>query len=126
MKKLQTDVDKPLKTNYELIELVAYRMSLPFSETVKNLNDVEAAIGALFVGQYFGLRILRIIHSSSILRKYEKFLGVSFEELIPQHGPLIDKSVAWSFISTTKEYWDVVSRKFSLPDGVKRAVFTDT
>lgn len=116
-----TKADSYLKTDSELLEIVMQRMALPTAETgVSDLGVVEGAIGALFVGQCYGLRILRIMHSSRTLRQYEQFLGVSFEKLIPQHGPLIDRSVAWWIVGTTKRYWDLVARKINLDGGQAR------
>ena len=120
-----TKPDPFLKTDQELLELINYRMSLPTSETgIQDFSVMQGAIGALFVGQRYGLRILRLIHSSKTLRQYEKFYGDSFENLIPQHGEYIDRSFAWRIITTTKEYagkyWDIVSRKLPMDTDKKR------
>jgi hypothetical protein len=118
-----TKADPLLKSNQELLELVSHRLSLPSKETgITDLGIVEGAVGALFVGQHYGLRILRIIHSSKTLRQYEQFLGVPFEELIPQHGEFIDRSVAWNIVTTARQYWDLVSRRFKMDGGDRRAI----
>lgn len=121
-----TKADPYLKTDSELLEIIMHRMSLPTHETeVNDLGTVEGAIGALFLGQRYGLRILRILHSSKTLRQYEQFLGASFDDLIPQHGPFIDRSVAWWIATSTKKYWDLVSRKFKV-EGAERRGIVDT
>lgn len=118
-----TKADPLLKTNQELLELVSHRLSLPSKETgITDLGIVEGAVGALFVGQYYGLRILRILHSAKTLRQYEQFLGATFEELIPQHGEFIDRSLAWNFVTTARQYWDLVSRRFKMEGAERRGI----
>jgi len=115
-----TQIDPPIKTDRELLELILSRIEMPPRETgCTDLGTMEGAIGALFIGQKYGLRLLRIIHSTQTLRQYEQFLGASFEDLIPQHGYYIDRSYAWSFVSMTKKYWDLVYRRFKM-EGVQR------
>lgn len=110
-----TKPDILLKTDAELAELIGHRLSLPVDETgIRSLKTVEGAIGALFVGQYFGLRILRILHTSKTLRQYEQFYGAPLETLIPQHGTQIDRSLAWTLLVNGKHYWDAVARKFKI------------
>jgi len=122
-----TKADPLLKTDQELLEFINYRMSLSTDETgVHDISVMQGAIGALFIGQRYGLRILRLIHSSKTLRQYEKFYGEPFESLVPQHGEYIDRSMAWKIITTTKEYagryWDIVSRKLQMDTDKKRGL----
>jgi len=120
-RKIKTKADPYLMSDSQLLELVMGRLELPVDETGCNdLGMIEGAIGALFLGQRYGLRVLRILHSSRTLRQYEQFLGVSFDQLLPQHGPLIDRSVAWWIVGSTKRYWDLVARKISLEGGQAR------
>lgn len=115
-----TKADPLLKTDVELLEFVLQRMVLPSKETgISDFHVLEGAIGALFVGQRYGLRILRIIHSSKTLKQYERFYGVPLEELVPQHGAEIDRAYVWRFVTTARQYWDLVSRQFKTDDGVK-------
>lgn len=118
-----TKADNKFKSDDELLSLVTDRIALTSKETgVTDFFIVEGAIGALFVGQYYGIKILRIIHSSRTLREYEKFLGQSFEDLLPQHGQFIDRSYAWTAVRLTKHYWDLVNRRFSMEGHQKRAI----
>lgn len=110
-----TKSDPFLLTDEQLLELVQRRIALPCGEHgINDLGILEGAVGALFLGQNYGLKILRLLHSAKTLRKYEQFLGASFEELIPQHGQYIDRSLAWNLIQGTRHYWDVVSHKVKL------------
>lgn len=118
-----TKIDPQKKTDQELLEIVISRVAMPPGEIgITDLGVMESAIGALFIGQKYGLRILRIIHSSSTLRLYEKFLGVSFEEVLPQHGYYIDRSYAWTAVVAINKYWDLVGRKISMSSGEKRSL----
>lgn len=111
----KTKADPILKTDAELAELISYRLSLPTDELgTHSLKNIEGAIGALFVGQHFGLRMLRILHTSKTLRQYEQFYGAPLETLVPQHGTQIDRSLAWMIIVNGKQYWDAVARKFKI------------
>lgn len=116
-----TEIDPAIKTDSQLLEMIADRLKMaPMDTGVTDLCVMEGAIGALFVGQYYGLRILRIIHTSKTLRQYEQFLGAKFEDLIPQHGYYIDRSYAWNFVTTTKQLWDLVGRKLKMDPAQKR------
>lgn len=111
----KTKPDPLLKTDVELAQLISHRLSLPISETgMRSLTSIQGAIGALFIGQHFGLRLLRLLHTSKTLRQYEQFYGAPLETLIPQHGKQIDRSFAWTFIKTGKDYWSGVARKFKI------------
>jgi hypothetical protein len=118
-----TKSDPLLKTDQELLALIQERISLKSTETgVHDFGTVEGAIGALFVGQHYGLRILRILHSSKTLRQYEQFLGVPFEVLIPQHGVFIDRSLAWRIVQGTRHYWDLVARRVKIDGSERRGI----
>lgn len=122
-----TKADPYLKTDEELLRIVIERLEMRPKDTgVCDLGVMEGAIGALFVGQRYGLRILRILHTTKTIRKYEQFLGVPLDQLLPQHGPLIDRSVAWGIAmaakNATAKYWDLVARKTSMPGHEKRTV----
>jgi hypothetical protein len=38
-------------------------------------TTLESALGALIMGQYFGWRVLKILHNPLTYRRYEKILG---------------------------------------------------
>ena len=121
-----TKADPNLKSDAELLDLVINRLSMVPGDTgTTDLGIMESAIGALFVGRFYGVRVLRIIHSSSTLRKYETFLGASFEDLLPQHGEFIDRSYAWVFSKAINRYWDLVARKFKM-DAEQKRLLVDT
>lgn len=73
-----------------------------------NSSELESAIGALFVGRRFGWKVLFLIHSKATIRKYEKILGVTFRDVLPETGPLSRKSVAWVTVEKIGGFWKVV------------------
>lgn len=80
---------------------------------------LEAALGALVLGQHFGWKVLRIVHSPSTYKAYEELLGVSFQETCPEVGPLGRKSVGYRFAETVAAFWDVVMGRKKVPNDEK-------
>jgi len=74
---------------------------------------LEGAIGAYLVGKKIGWRPLVLIHEKQTLRKYEKILGVSFREELPEVGEMADKSVAWKAARNVSNFWKAVKGEIS-------------
>lgn len=72
---------------------------------------VENALGALIIGQHYGWRVLKIIHSPSTYKKYEKILGIEFQELCPEDTKLSSKSLGYKMAKKLKSFWSVVMGK---------------
>lgn len=70
--------------------------------------QLEAAIGALFVGKRVGWKVLYLIHDKKTLKQYEDHLGVKFREILPDVGPKAHKSVAWTALEGIKNFWKAV------------------
>lgn len=73
-----------------------------------NANELEKAIGVLFVGQQYGWKVMLLVHDKKTISKYESILNVSFREIMPEVGPLADKSAAWKVAKTLSNYWAAV------------------
>jgi len=73
-----------------------------------DLRVLESAIGALVVGHYVGRRPLLLVHGSSSVRKYQRVLGVEFRDLIPEEGPMCDRSVGYRISKQVGRFWDSV------------------
>lgn len=67
-----------------------------------------SAIGALHIGLKIGWRPLRLIHSHRTFVRYEQILGLDFHQVLPEVGPLADKSLAWRVAKQVENFWDVV------------------
>jgi hypothetical protein len=52
-------------------------------EYVGLLEVFESAVGALVVGRFGGYDVLRLLHGSRTLRRYETILNISFKERLP-------------------------------------------
>ena len=72
------------------------------------LPTLEAAIGAYIVGQKIGWKPLLLVHDKKTLGKYEKILGVSFRDELPEVGELANKSIAWKAAQKISNYWKAV------------------
>lgn len=73
-----------------------------------NTDALISAIGFLMVGRKFGWRVMFFMHSQATVRKYEKILGISYRDLIPEVGPLAKKAVAWQALQKVSNYWKAV------------------
>jgi hypothetical protein len=73
------------------------------------LDELESAIGMLYLGRLFGWKVLVLIHNKRTIRKYEEILGINIREAFPEEGPLADKS--YGYVATKKlgEFWKAVS-----------------
>lgn len=69
---------------------------------------LEGAIGAYLVGKHLGWRPLVLIHEKQTLRKYEKVLGISFREELPEVGEMAHKSAAWKAVQKVSNFWKAV------------------
>ena len=71
-------------------------------------TTLESALGALVLGQHYGSRALRMVHSPSTYRKYERVLGIKFEDLCPEYTPLSSRNVGLRVAERLGAFWDVV------------------
>ncbi len=71
-------------------------------------NRLGAALGALVLGQHYGTRVLRMIHSPSTYRKYERILGIRFEDFCPEDTHLSGKNWGFKAAKRVGAFWDVV------------------
>lgn len=75
---------------------------------VGSLDTLESAIGFLVMGRKFGWRVMFLIHRQSTVRIYEKILGVKAKDVMPEEGPLANKSVAFVAVQKVSNYWKAV------------------
>ena len=73
-----------------------------------NTDALAGAIGYLMIGRKFGWRVMLFMHSPSTVRKYEKILGISSREVMPEIGPLAKKAVAWHALRKVSNFWKAV------------------
>ena len=76
---------------------------------------LESAMGALLVGQHYGWRVLKIVHNQTTYNKYEKILGVKFQDVCPERTDLSKKSVGLKIADAANSFWAVVRGKIEAP-----------
>ena len=80
-------------------------------------TTLESALGALILGQYFGWRVLKMLHNPATYRRYEKALGVSFKDVCPEITDLgKQKSVGYAITEKLGSFWAVVMGKRKVPE----------
>lgn len=88
-----------------------------------DVSVLETAIGALMVGRWVGWRPLMLMHSTATVARYQEILGLKFREVLPEVGPLADKSLGWRLLGNIKDFWKVARRR--LPGSSKELVALD-
>ena len=80
-------------------------------------TTLESALGALILGQYFGWRVLKLLHNPATYRKYEKTLGIEFKDVceeITEMGK--KKSIGYAITEKLGSFWAVVMGKRKVPE----------
>jgi hypothetical protein len=79
-------------------------------------TTLESALGALIVGQYFGWRVLKLIHNPSTYRSYEKALGIEFKDVCPEITEMgKKKSIGYAITEKLGSFWAVIMGKRKVP-----------
>jgi hypothetical protein len=99
----------------EAAELVATVNELA-SSFVGPIDELESAIGMLFLGRLFGWKVLVLVHNKRTIRKYEGILGIDVRKDFPEVGPLGSKSVGLDLAEKAGQFWKAVSGDFRLPE----------
>lgn len=75
-------------------------------------STMESALGALIMGQYFGWRVLKLMHNPATYRRYEKVLGIKFKDVCPEITEVGKmKSVGYAITEKLQSFWAVVMGK---------------
>lgn len=86
----------------KLVEDRAYEFS-------GNFDELESAMGMLFLGPLIGWKVLVLIHNKRTIRKYEEILGINIREAFPAEGPFYYKSVGYEVVQKLQKFWKGVS-----------------
>lgn len=80
-------------------------------------TTMESALGALILGQYFGWRVLKLLHNPATYRNYEKALGIKFQDHCP---PITEngkkKSIGYAITEAIGSFWAVIMGKRKVAD----------
>lgn len=101
--KKQTPLSDEKLRHLEKIEQIA------IAKYTGDLGDLESALGMLRLGQQYGWRVMYLIHSKATIRKYERILGISVKEEMPEEGPSTIRVRAFKIIKALGNFWKVVS-----------------
>jgi hypothetical protein len=74
-------------------------------------NELESALGVLFIGRYFGWKILHMMHSKQTIKKYESILGISIRDEFPEYGEDAKRSLVYDYVTKLSNFWKTVSGK---------------
>ncbi|ATX79963.1 hypothetical protein Ga0123461_1549 [Mariprofundus aestuarium] len=73
-----------------------------------DITHLSRAIGMLAVGRRLGWRVTYLIYSRATVRKYEKLLYVSIQDVLPEKGDLAEKSLAGKALKKVDNFWKAV------------------
>lgn len=85
-----------------------------------DVQALEGAIGALHLGLKIGWKPLRLIHAHKTFVRYQEILRLDFHEVLPEIGPLADKSMGWQIAKKAHNFWDAA--RGSIPGRSKELV----
>lgn len=71
-------------------------------------NTLETALGALIIGRHMGWRVLRMVHSPATYKKYEKCLGLKFQDVCPERTEHSSRCTGIKAADKLNAFWDVV------------------
>lgn len=73
-----------------------------------HVSTIETAIGAIVIGQRYGWRVLRMVHSANTMKKYEAAIGLSYEDICPEVTDLSERNIGYRVSKAIGKYWDIV------------------
>lgn len=80
-------------------------------------TTLESALGALMVGQYFGWRVLKLLHTPATYRHYEKVLGIKFQDVCPEITEMgKKKSIGYAITEKLGSFWAVIMGRKKVPN----------
>ncbi|MFC1536995.1 hypothetical protein ACFL48_04190 [Pseudomonadota bacterium] len=81
-----------------------------------NFDELEKAVGMLFMGRLFGWKVLALMHNKRTIRKYENILDIQIREFFKEEGPLSSHLPSYELVKKLGNYWKAVSGEFKLED----------
>ncbi|WP_263769126.1 hypothetical protein [Propionivibrio soli] len=73
------------------------------------IDELEAAIGMLHLGDHIGWKPLVLIHNKRTIRKYEEILGIQIRDFFPEEGPSAERSLGYKIATKIGNFWKAVS-----------------
>jgi len=95
----------------EMKEITEQEMVKKIEEVSTNfkgqLDDLQAAVGMLVIGRFYGWRVMRLVSSRRHWTVTCKLFG-DLKELLPERTALSNKSLAFRVVDKSGNYWDVI------------------
>jgi len=99
-----------IMTQQELDDYI-FNLSIEYHGDLTLLAD---AIGALNLGKIYGWKVLRIIYSPLTYRKYQKALGLEFNNVLPETTDYSHRSYGFKLVNGINKYWQAVGGQFKI------------
>lgn len=80
-----------------------------------DLSQLEAALGMLRMGHYFGWKVLYMIHSKKTIRTYEDILDIRIREEFEDRGPSSYRSIGLAIAERYTNFWKVAGGDIKIP-----------
>lgn len=80
------------------------------------LDELQAALGFLRFGDYYGWKVLVIVHNKRTIRKYEQILNINIKEFFPAEGSQSSRSIGLNLAKKIGNFWKVVSGDIKIED----------
>lgn len=80
-----------------------------------DLNQLEAALGMLRMGHYFGWKVLYMLHSKKTVRAYEEILNIRIREEFEDKGPSSYRSIGLAIAEKYTNFWKVAGGDIKIP-----------
>ena len=80
-----------------------------FANFTGQMDELEAALGLLHLGDHLGWKPLVLIHNKRTIRKYEEILGIVVRDFFVAEGPSADRSLGYSIAKKIGNFWKAVS-----------------
>lgn len=73
-----------------------------------DITQLESAIGMFMMARHLGWKVALLVHDRQTIKKYEKILGISLRDYVPEIGQYAHKSVAWQAVQKISSFWKAV------------------
>ncbi|MES2885579.1 MAG: hypothetical protein V4709_12280 [Pseudomonadota bacterium] len=89
------------------------------------VDELESAMGMLYMGHAFGWKALYIVHTIATVRKYEKILGIVAKDVFPEHTEHSDRVLGYRVLDKVSNFWKTVKGEITVEGFRDRKVVRD-
>lgn len=99
-------------TSDDLVQMID-KISAKF---VGQSDDLESAIGMLFLGRAYGWKMLYLVHSRRTMNKYADILKIDPQQFFPAETELSERSVGYKIARSLSNFWKAVKGEYAGKD----------